>query len=232
MSSPQMQTRNAIDVGQVIQIAQQLPTFIALFQQVLALFHRPKPSIPEPPATPAPPPVPGTPAPVPIPQVRVRKVGTIRALLQKAERPDMSVTPRRHDPGNLYPDPMGMVARNEAFNYGASFWLDGTLYDEHGDPIEDQEIVESNLEFRCSHEIYRDGQIVAYIRGEGDDNPTGEGSPAPYHTWSIDGIRVADTSWRRSAGLNARFQIDIEGTFEMVVKSGGVESNRFTLRTS
>ncbi len=205
----------------------------AVMQALLRLFARTPKTIPEPsPVAPAPP-VPNTPAPVPIlPVPAVPALAYARLSIDKAEKPDMTVTPRRHDPGNLYADPMGMIARDEAFHYGSSFWANATLFAATGDPIEDQELVAADLEFDGEHLIYRGDELVAYIKGAGDTNPVGGGAPAPYHTWSIDGIRIADRSWRQSAGLNPRFTIEIEGTFTLVYRIRGIEANRITLRTS
>jgi hypothetical protein len=235
-----------LDPQVVIQIAQQLglvdllkEVFRGLLGRVFGGRHDDK--LPDPPATPAAPPAPGQPAPVPI-VPKAPKVASMRLEIQKAEAPDLSTPERRVNPGALYSDPMGMARSGSAFNYGTSFWLNVTLFDENGDPIEDHELVDGNLEYRIKHSLFRGAELVAYIKGEGDIDPVGEGEPAPYHAWSIaDGsstpgraaITIADKSWRQSAGLNARIRIDAQGEWRAVADGfDGIQSNEVVFKTS
>jgi len=220
-----------VDIAKVIEIYNKLKPLIDL---IGGLFHKKPKPVPAPPIVPAEPPTPGAPAPTPIVPIPIhaRAVASARLEIQKAEGPDLSTPERRVSPGNLYSDVAGMVKRNEAFAYGTSFWFNLTAYDSDGEPIENQALVDANLEFRTRHELRRNGELVAYFKGEGDDNPVGEGQPVPYHVWSIDGFRMSTASWLQSAGLNARIRIDLEGTWEIVGYVNGVESNRFEFRTS
>jgi len=218
MSSP---IKSAVTIEQVIRLAQELPRIIELLKSIGAMFglFGKKTPVPAPDAPPAPPVVvPNAPS---IPQVPIQplaRVASIRTVLQNVERPDRAGG--GHDPITgvriTYEDARGMSARGEAFNYGCVAFLDSTAFDGDGDEFTGGsrgKLVANNLEFKGKWRIKKDGVLVAAIEGTGDDNPTGEGKPLPWHEARSAGVGFGQGKWMASAGMGIRVVFEGEGDF-------------------
>lgn len=219
----------AIDVKVLLAVAQELGLIDALKG---LLSHKPKPPVlvPEVPTTPnVPTPIPAPPASTPEPGQVARKIAKVRLQIQKAERPDLSTPERRQDPGNLYPDPNGMVTAGDNFNWGSAFWFDMSAFDENGDEWQGNSIIAAGKEYKTRHEIWEGGRLVAFIQGAGGSDA---GSPFDWSQQNGDEINWAQRSWKDSLGMNARVRIGREGTFHIVAYFDGVKSNEFDVHVS
>lgn len=202
-----------------------------------SIFHKKPKQIPVPPPD-APEPTPGVPVPIPTPSQSTpnpavpspaRRIARVVLRLRQAERPDMTTPERLQDPGNLYDNPMGMVANGEAFNYGTAAWFDQTAYDENGDEWQGNSILAADLDYRTRHEIRQGGSVIAFIQGEGGE---GEGQPHDWKQQNANEISWAQRSWKDSLGMNARVRMGAEGTFEVQSWFNGVASNTLIVRIS
>lgn len=242
-SSSQSQKTSLLDNAIVQQVVEKygpqvLSALVGLF---LSLFKK-KPKDPvlvtTQPGSPVP--APGVPTPIPAPSASTptpgqvaRRIASVVLTLQKAERPDLSTPDRRQSPGDLYPNPMAMISAGENFHYGSAFWFDLTAYDENGDEWTGDSIIAADKEFKTEHRIMNEGSsILAYIKGEGDQNPTGLGEPKDWHQMNGDEIHWAQRAWKDSVGRNARVRIGREGTFKVKGAVDGVWSNELVVKVS
>jgi hypothetical protein len=203
-----------------------LKLFFSLFQH---MFPPPPIAI-----VPAPGPIdPGRPGGPTLPQVpidtRPTKVLTSAVLICAGVE-----IPRRvgGGPGQPYPDHQGMIQRKENFNYEcASFWY-GQGRDANGDEFLGQDLIDADLEFRTTYNIYKDGRLVGVMEGKGDDNPVGEGKPANWHQATSDDIGFGSSRWLSSAGCDNRIVFLQQGVYQVEFVIGGVVSNRVEFHVS
>lgn len=215
-----------VDVGTIIELVKQLEPIIRLFG---TLFAKRQPPVVVPPA-PGPVVPPNQP---PLPQVPIDTTPS-KTIAGVALRCTSVEKPQRvgGGPGVNYPDHVGMIQRGENFNYGCvSFW-NGQARDQRGDEFLGPDLIRADLEFRTEYRVYRDGQLVAVMKGEGDDNPAGEGKPAPWHQSENAGVGFGVSRWLNSAGFDHRIVFNEEGKFEVEVVIGGVTSNRVAFNVS
>lgn len=133
------------------------------------------------------------------------------------------------NPMGLYSDPMGMVARNEAFNRLSKLWLDLTAYDADGHELTGGRLVAANLAFRTEHKFTDEQGRVSRITGAGQRE---DGSPQPWQQVEDSSIGFGVTAWINSLGCNMAAKAWGEGTFTVVGSLGGVTSNMIVFRVS
>jgi hypothetical protein len=216
--STQTPAANNINLPQIIALAQQLGLLDILAHALSGLFSKK----PKPPVTvidPGQPSQPGTPGPIvkppassPEPGEVKRIVSFVTARVQMAEKPDMTTPERRHDPGNLYSDVQGMLARKENFNWNSTLWLNATAYDQDGNEWMGHSIIAAGLEYKTRHEVYKDGQLVAFIEGKGG---TGDQEPNDgYQVMDSDDIdQIRTRPWIDSAGFNVAMRFHGQGVY-------------------
>ncbi len=234
MSTP-TQTSNALSLEQVLRLAQELPRILEILRSLGSLFGfgSKKPPVVVPADAPAAPPVVVPNAP-PIPQIPVpvkAKVASVRTVVQGVERPERV----GGGPGVNYDDHRGMIARGEAFNFGCVAFLDSTAFDAAGDEFtggSQGKLVRNDLEFRGKYRVYRDGALIAFIEGAGDDNPTGEGQARPWHQSASGAVNFGQGKWMASAGMGVRIVFVEEGSYEIEFELDGVMPPRIPFRVS
>lgn len=211
-----------LDIGQAIEIWTKLEPVV---KQLLGLFKKKAPAPADIPPAPGPVQVPaGTVPQVPI-NTRPSKIPTSVVLAcTSVELPGQ--------PGVNYPDHQGMINSGSNFNFGcASFW-NGQVRDQNGDEFLGPDLIQADLEYRTTYRVYKDGQVVSIMQGEGDNNPTGEGQPAPWHQSESAGVGFGVSRWLNSAGLDNRIMFRGEGRFEVELEVAGIKSRRVPFNVS
>jgi hypothetical protein len=222
----------AIDLGNLAEILDLLRRIQPFIEFLRTLFNHknPPPPILIPPAGPVDPGLPGGPT---IPQVPIdtkpsKTIARVALICAGVEVPERV----GGGPGINYVDHQKMIRDGQAFNYGcASFWY-GQARDENDDEFLGPDIINADLEFRTEYRIYKDNRVCAIMKGEGDNNPTAEGDPAPWHQSESEGVGFGSSRWLNSAGFDNRIVFRGQGDFLVEVVIGGVASNRVPFRVS
>lgn len=176
------------------------------------------------------------PAPTPV-VVAAPKPARAVIYIQKAQYnatlfPDM-YTPE--NPQGLYADPMGMVARGEAFNRQSKIWIDITAFDAAGNEMP---AGPNHFAFLAEHRITAPDGSVLVMQGHGqnpDGSPisTGEpGTPGSYTPSESNQVGAGITSWINSIGCNLQIKTFAEGTFGVAGSQAGVSASGFSFRVS
>jgi hypothetical protein len=200
-----------------------LKLFFTLFQH---LFPPPPAVIP-----PAPGPIdPGRPGGPQLPQqpidTRPTKVLTGAALgCTSVERP-------RTLGSGSYPDHIGMIERKDNFNTGCITFWSGQGRDEDDDEFLGPDLIDADLEFRTTYNIYKNGRLVAVMEGAGDDSPNAEGKPAHWHQSESEGVGFGSSRWLNSAGCDNRIVFREEGSYQVEFVMNGIVSNRVEINVS
>jgi hypothetical protein len=219
-------------------IQQLMPQIIAgvvtgLMGLLGGLFRKSPP--PPPPATePPPPPVVnpggGTVPQVPVPTAPTKTLSRVALILSSMEKPEHV----GGGPGVNYEDARGMVQHGEAFNYGCVGIFYGKAFDQHGDEYMGPDIIAADLEFRTAYRVFKAGtdELVAFMIGEGDDSPGGEGKPRGWHQSDSGAVNFGVSRWLASAGFDNRLVFRSEGDYDVELEIGGVKSSRMRIRVS
>lgn len=227
---------DAINRALAATIEQLMPQIVAgvvgaLVGALGGLFRK-KPPTPEPAAPPAPPVVtPAGPIPqVPVPVGRPKTLSRVALILSSMEVPERV----GGGPGVNYEDARGKVQRGENFNYGCVGIFYGKAFDQNGDEFMGPDIVAADLEFRTAYRVYKRGtnDLVAFMIGDGDDSPTGEGKPKPWHQSDSGTVNFGISRWESSAGFDHRLTFVAEGQWDLELEIGGVKSARMPINIS
>jgi hypothetical protein len=211
------------------QAAQQFLTM--LFQAFMGLINKkPKdPVVVTPPATPTPnvpTSIPAPPASSPEPGEVGRRVSRVRLKVAMAEFADA--------PGHMYTDAQQRIDTKSNFNFGSKLWLDLTAFDEESEEWRGHSIIAADLEYRTALEIYKNGALIAFIRGQGGD----EQNPRDWQQQVSDDVHFGQRAWKDSVGFNTRTVFDGEGVYDVVgyvmdpVSKAMVESNHLEIHVS
>jgi len=217
---------NFAKIVQILNLLQQLAPYIT---ELL-----PKKTPPAaPPATPqapvATPAGPVTSTPIVVSPTRPAKtVAKVAGIVSGVEKPERV----GGGPGINYEDWREKLATGSNFNYGCVAFIYGKAFDADGDEFMGPDIIAANLEFRTAYRVYRDGQLVAWMIGAGDDNPIAEGHPAPWSQSPSGDVNFGFSRWEHSAGFDNRLTFVGQGRFEIEVEIGGVKAPRIAFNVS
>jgi len=239
-------SRSGLDMGQILSLLQQLPQLIAVLRE-LGIFDLFKSKgVSQPPAVPPPA---GMPPRLPDDVVILPPTSTLPALtisrvthvIRQAQY-SAKLFPDAYTPDNpygLYKDPMGMVARNEAFNRETKFWFDLTAYDQNGRELDGARIIANKLAYKTRHAVTNlatggvteivgppDGTLLP---GSTPEKP----KPMPGYTQSEEaGFGLGITPWEDSVGFNAPMKAYAEGEFRADADLDGHDAEPFNFRVS
>lgn len=209
-------------IMKIMALAQEL----GLMDLIMRLINKPKlapaETVPNTPNVPTP--IPAPPASTPTDGQDQRLVARVTLQVQKAVH-------RAGEKGGeeLYTDERLRECRNgDNYTKGSALWLDQTAIDEEGEEWQGHSITAAGLLFRTSHEVYKNGKLVAFIRGDGGQ----VGNPKPWQQQNGGGVHWAQRAWKDSGGMNARATFSEEGQYEAVSYFDGVEAERIEINVS
>jgi hypothetical protein len=135
-------------------------------------------------------------------------------------------------PGVNYSDHLGMIERKENFNYDCVGIFYGSGRDANGDELFGEDIIAADIEFRNTYRVYFNGRLTALVEGKGDDNPVGEGKPAPWHEVKSEHVTIGSSRWLGSAGCDNRIVFHAQGVYEVEFEYHGYVAGRIEIHVS